>query len=350
MEQMMRRLSKFVCLACVVVSFAWPVAAQSETPTPSDPIPTVSKIAYTTWDEAAETYVLNVVNADGSNPLPLVIGRVLWAPAWSPDGRTLAFVGRASTGGRQYIYMIGADGSDLRVLPLPPPLSTIPEFVAWSPDGTQIIYGASASGPIRFIKYNLEDGESEWLRFPDIASGFIESWVAWSPDGSQIAVHAHTPDNRFGQLYIADADSQNAAPFIALTPNGTPYSHATWSPDGTRMVLDVHVGLAITQLEGIAVANPDGSGLQTIVTPPPNYIQSLSWSPDGSQIAFVATELGVPTMPEGELFVVNADGSNLRALNIPGSVMSGTSWGLVPADLTMPSEPVLLENAAKPER
>lgn len=346
----MRRLAKRVLLSCVLLSFAWPVSAQNETPTPSDPVPTVSKIAYTTWDRDAETYILNVVNADGSNPLPLVIGRVLWAPAWSPDGRTLAFVGKASTGGRQYIYMIGADGSNLRVLPLPPPLSTIPEFVAWSPDGTQIIYGASASGPIRFIKLDLDTGDTEWLRFPGLTNRFLDSQIAWSPDGSQIAVLVEDLDTRFGQLHIADADSQNAVPFEARTPDGTAYSHLKWSPDGTRVVLDVHVAFTITALEGIAVANPDGSGLQTIVTPPPNYIHSLSWSPDSTQIVFVATEMGVPTMPDNELYVVDADGSNLRSLNIPGEVMMGTSWGMVPADLTMPSEPVLLETAAKPKR
>ena len=344
----MRRLSKRFWLSALLLVLTLPLAAQSETPTPAAPVPTVSKIAYTAWDDAAETFVLNVVNADGSNPVSLVTGAAIWAPAWSPDGETLAFVGKASSGGRQYIYMIGADGSDLRVLPLPPPLSTIPEYVAWSPDGMQIIYGASASGAIRFIKLDLDDGDTEWLRFPDTNGDFVEPWIAWSPDGSQIAVHLYAPEHSFGQLYIADADSLNAVPFTAVSAGGMPFSHLTWSPDGERVLLDVHVTLARGR-EGIAVSNPDGSGLQTVMTPPPNGIQSAAWSPDGAQIAFVATDNGA-SQPEGDVFVMNADGSSLRALNVPGEVMGSISWGLVPTDLVMPSEPTLLENAAKPPR
>ena len=55
------------------------------------------------------------------------------APAWSPDGRRIAFV--KSTDQDTQIYVMNADGRASRRLTAPPGASALP---AWSPDGRKI--------------------------------------------------------------------------------------------------------------------------------------------------------------------------------------------------------------------
>lgn len=338
----MRRIMLVVLVVCIFTSFAGPAGAQADT------AGGVQKIAFVSWDGDADTYVISTVNPDGSGEGRFVVGRIVWMPSWSPDGTTLAFLGKTSTGARARIYLIDADGGNLRALDLPTPVSLLPDSVTWSPDGAQLIYSVSASGRFRFYRLDLASGEAE--RIPFAATGtdfYVISRVEQSPDGLHLAVLAQDLDSRFGRLFVTDADGSTGAPFTAETPDGTPYSRLVWSPDGQRVALAVDPGFA-TDPQPLAVADADGSALDFIVVPPPNYISSVSWSPDGARLAFAAVERGVETMPDGDLFVVDADGGNLRELHVEGDVMAlGTSWGTLPAGTVMPSAPVLLETAAK---
>src|SRR5687767_12531290 len=60
-------------------------------------------------------------------------------PAWSPDGRTLAFESRV--GGDADIWLLDLDGGTSRPLTTMPGDETHP---AWSPDGTRIVFDALA--------------------------------------------------------------------------------------------------------------------------------------------------------------------------------------------------------------
>src|SRR5688572_8220220 len=74
------------------------------------------------------------ISSDGTGARRLIRGA--YAPSWSPDGRSIAFVSRRS--GDEEIYVARADGSRaLRLTLLPgPDLSP-----AWSPDGKQLTWG-----------------------------------------------------------------------------------------------------------------------------------------------------------------------------------------------------------------
>ena len=69
------------------------------------------------------------MNADGSGRQRLARdGR---DPAWSPDGRTIAFFSGAK------IYLMNADGSEHRALTRP---QVEPRDLAWSPDGRKLAF------------------------------------------------------------------------------------------------------------------------------------------------------------------------------------------------------------------
>src|SRR5580704_13754736 len=81
---------------------------------------------------------------------------------------------------------------------------------------------------------------------------------------------------------------------------------ASWSPDGRHIVLisNRHGGMKAHILD--AGSDKNGSDMRPI-TAGPNEDDSLAWSPDGRQIAFVSVHSDV-----SDIFVMNADGSNVR--------------------------------------
>ena len=84
-----------------------------------------------------------VVQADGSglrNLTPKPVGTYV-APAWSPDGRKLAFV--SDRDGNSEVYVMNADGSGQRSLTRNPAYDADP---AWSPDGRKLAFVSNRDG------------------------------------------------------------------------------------------------------------------------------------------------------------------------------------------------------------
>ena len=104
-------------------------------------------------------------------------------------------------------------------------------------------------------------------------------------------------------IVIANPDGSGVVPAVQG-------EYPAWSPDGTRIAYGGGSGDV-----DIHLMNADGSN-QTILVPVPGYDSLPSWSPDGGRIAFVDGY--------GVLYVVNADGTDLRKLTELGEFWSGT--------------------------
>lgn len=316
------------------VSMTW-AASQEETGSPM--------IAFITRDWDTRLLTLSVTDPDGTSLTPLITTEYLINPVWSPDGTQLAF--SAKVGSRYALFVIGTDGSNPRIVGEHKSFST-PIVPSWSPDGTQILYavrlGANAYQHGIF-KVNVDGTGEEELKFEDLPELMNDTWLAWSPDGTKIAVHTIAEIERHGHFYILNADGTGAQLLPVTAEDGDTYDRLEWSPDSAQVVLYRFPGGG-DPTEWVAVANADGSGHQAIVTSPPVTIASASWSPDGEQIVFIANE--PITDAQGDLWIVDADGSNLHKLNIANDVAAGfgTSWGNIPADLTPPAAPVSIED------
>jgi dipeptidyl aminopeptidase/acylaminoacyl peptidase len=232
-------------------------------------------VAYvvTTSDRAADKQRSTVwmVSWDGTKQVPVSAPLTqASAPRWSPDGRTLAFVGSAADGGNAQIMLF--DRSGARVRTLTELRGAIGEY-AWSADGRRLVFvmetGAEAAhsedaspAPIVIdaVYFKADPagyfarGQRQHLYIADVATGavtaltddarFNDDLPAWSPDGSHIAfirTREHSADeDGMCDVDVIDAPAASSTAVAArlstlvriYTPNE---QHLAWSPDGRML-------------------------------------------------------------------------------------------------------------------
>lgn len=281
-----------------------------------------------------------VMNSDGSGRRRLTLSPQRDGdPVWSPDGGRLAFV--RVQGGRSDIYVVNADGSELRRLAhaitfrlLPGSSSGFGAHPAWSPDGRKIAFMSNRDGKDDIFVVNA-DGSG--LRNLTRSRGnyykrfwwFSSDAPMWSPDGRKIVFRSdrlyHTPAGtreggpddlnaelrrrRYDEIYVVGADGSGVR---RLTRNSRSDGAPLWSPDG-RKILFTRSGGSVD----VYVMNADGSGQRNLTrsgrpTHPFTTDSSPAWSPDGRKIVFLSNRDGPGE--RGEVYVMNANGSGLRKL------------------------------------
>ena len=192
------------------------------------------RIAYTCGN-----FELCLMNSDASSPTRLTTNdwprefRYDTSPAWSPDGARIAFV--RTVAGKDGIWIVNADGSGLRQVPVPAGVNASPSF---SPDGTMLVFEhaedetgdddlpSSSDSAIHVIR--TDGGESRTLTGP----GMDASSPAWSPDGRQIAFVRNLEESPT-QIHVMNADGTGRR---RLTKRSIAAIDPGWSPDSTRVV------------------------------------------------------------------------------------------------------------------
>ncbi len=266
-----------------------------------------------------------VMNADGSNQTRLTNNLVIAEPPdWSPDGTRIVFHLQSGVGNSftNEISVVNADGTNLTQLTN----SGSNSSPRWSPDGTRIVFERFVGSTVGIYVMNA-DGSNQ----TQLTNSGQNYFPRWSPDSSRITFHSTRDDPSNVEIYSMNADGSNQT---RLTNTGFVAS-PEWSPDGTRIVFrslrDNNVN--------IYVMNADGTS-QTRLT---NYtdedydVVSPIFSPDGMRIMFhyglsFAGELGT-----SEIYVMNADGSNLVRLTNTNGFEAEPDWQALP--LTSPSCP-----------
>ena len=232
-----------------------------------------------------------VMNSDGSGRTQLTAGTQDAWPDWSPDGTKIAFDSRSS--GTRDIWVMNPDGSGKTDL-TGGANDTQP---AWSPDGQRIAFARQVG--LQFDIFVMDaDGTDQVNVTPD---GLNQSGASWSPDGTRIAF---TQDS---DIWVMNADGSGRT---QLTTEGA-NSLADWSPDGSKIAFH-------RNLSEVYVMNADGSG-QTSLGPGTDP----SWSPDGTKIAFVRND------PDGEIHIMDADGSDVVKVTDNDVTDGSLDWGAV---------------------
>ena len=218
-------------------------------------------------------------------------------PAWSPDGRAIAF---ARDGG---LWVMSADGRDQRLLT--PEVE--PEGIDWSPDGRTIAYGSNRLGAqIRAVSPDGSDDRVLLeLRVP------FACCPSWSPGGDELVIAVdEAGDGGEIDLYIVTvADGE----LRQLTNVGGDDTSPAWSRTSDRIVFQSDA------TANLSVIAPDGSALDAITFVGTRGVAS-AWSPTADRIAWID--------PSGALNVVSTIGDRSpQRIPVAGSANpSGLAW------------------------
>ncbi len=245
-------------------------------------------------------------------------------PAWSPDGKELAFVSSAVPyfgGSHAGIFIKDLTLDKVRLLLRDDTMCL--HDPAWSPDGKHLVFARGLKsrkymGGLRQYRAELCSGQQLFSINLD-GSGLhqltqsdtnFNARPAWSPGGSTIA-YMSGPDldeGRKADIFLMQADGSNPQALThggAKEVNGDP----AWSPNGNEIAFCSNRDSSYE----LYIMNSDGSKLHKVTHGSPNGVRHPSWSPDGRQIVF-----GTATGKASAIGVLNADGTNARILTNVG--------------------------------
>jgi Tol biopolymer transport system component/DNA-binding winged helix-turn-helix (wHTH) protein len=270
-----------------------------------------------------------------------------WAPAFSPDGESLALACMLELGvGRIYVQP-ALNGSAREVARVGGNL----EGVAWSADSKSLLYSidgqiwrvqaaggkpekllfaqnayapAVARKGQRMAYVQVIGGLNIWrldLASPTkprhdarklIASSRGQQSPRISPDGKHIAFESWNSGNL--EIWVADGDGSNP---VQLTSFGGPTTGTPrWSPDSRRIIFDSRA----SGMSQLYVVNPDGGQLQRLKTGSESASEPF-WSNDGRWIYFHNEK-------NGGIWKVSAEGGTaVQLTNKPGAVPQESADG-----------------------
>jgi Tol biopolymer transport system component/uncharacterized protein YraI len=253
-------------------------------------------------------------------------------PAISPDGTTVAF-GRV--GNNAGLYLIDIDGSNERQIYSGPPVVASPK---WNTDGTQLLFAyATSARECRDMGSGncVSEEKFEQGRYSDLDPN----------DYALITLYTY-------DVGVVDVNGDGFHSLSALNTVRAP----DWAPDG--IVYQSFDGIQIMSTQGndsrvilydalkpvdqdpdwagerivfqrpgashweIWTADANGATLAALTQPQTVLVDQLpsnvspAYSPDGSQIAFVSNRTDSGEAGAWRIWVMNADGSNQRALPI----------------------------------
>lgn len=222
------------------------------------------------------TKEIYLVDSDGENLQRVTSdGSIALSPAWSPDGRQLAYT--SFRDGAPVLYERDLSSGRDRVISRTDGINITP---AYSPDGRTLAFARTMGGSTELVRFDLQRGccpepLTQSRRSDDLSP-------SWSPDGRRLAFVS----NRLGQPHV-----------YVLTPGGEPrlltefrYGQAgyntspDWSPRGPEIAFHSRVSGS----HQIAIVNADRGGAPRVLTSGGRN-EDPSWAPDGRHLVFASS-------------------------------------------------------------
>jgi len=229
-------------------------------------------------------------------------------PAFSRDGRTVAFV-RTETPGVEDIYLVPFNGGEPRRLTF----DNRPVFgLAWTPDGQSIAFSSERAGSRNLWRISTSGGLPE----PLAAVGGNAFYPSVSRQGNRLAYAESFLDSNIWRIPIRAASGGGVLPnkVIASTRADT---SPHYSPDGKRIAFQSDRSGSTE----IWICDSDGSSPLQLTSFSGPHTGTPRWSPDSRRIAFDSRAEG-----NADIFVINSEGGAPRRLTTEPSEDVTPSW------------------------
>jgi TolB protein len=160
-----------------------------------------------------------VLSADPDNQPSVHVGQMAAAPAWSPDGKKIAFVSLSGDDGYHELRVMNADGSGVESITSRD--EAVIERPTWSPDGRRIAFSRCFAG-CDIFRVNA-DG-AELLQLTKVGSAHAP---AWSPDGTRIAftLWQRVSSSAYETAVAYVAADRGGDPILIVSPGHSPAWH-----------------------------------------------------------------------------------------------------------------------------
>lgn len=233
--------------------------------------------------------------------------------SWSADGKTLAVVDKLSADEPFSVFLISVETGERRKLTTPPANYLGDRAVTFSPDGQTLGFSRADNllGDDIYL-VNIAGGEPRRLTSDNLGM----RGLAWTSDGQEI-VFSSSRGGAYDLWKVAAAGGQPER----LTPNGENAYYPTISRQGNR--------LAYTQwsfdpnIWQIETSNAKGQTITpTKIVASTRYDLGPQFSPDGKRIAFTSDRSG-----NFEIWASDSDGQNpMQLTSFRGPVTGTPRW------------------------
>jgi Tol biopolymer transport system component len=257
---------------------------------------------HTTRDGSFQIYRMG---ADGFDPTKLSdTAGGNQSPAWSSDGRKIAFVNIQANA---EIYIMDHDGLNEVPLTNDPAIDVDP---AWFPsNGTdnKIAFQSTRDGNTDIYSITFDDSGNvtDTLRLTKKAAS--DSKPAVSPDGKKIAFASSRGGTGDSEIFVMKAnvpEGETNRP-VRLTDNTVSDWKPDWSPNGKKIVFQSYR----TGNDEVFVMNADGTRQKNLTENPAEDGDPV-FSPDGKRIAFYSSRPIGSVQGDAEIWRMRADGTN----------------------------------------